>query len=285
MKSLHVNISKSISRAEEEIIRGSTNSFCEFLHHHDEMQISYMVACEGDVFVEDYKGKFQGGDVFVVGSNQAHLFKENEQKKFSTHTKMYSVFVDLNCFNKNFSHIPEFQSVILTLRKYSTGAKFSHNLKAGIFQHIVKIVESDETERLIHFLNLIHSMSQARGYEVLSSSEFSAAKFGFDQQRLDKVIKFTKSNLSRAIRLEEAAEVAFLTPESFCKYFKNKTGKTYIQYVNELRVSTATQFLIQENLNLSEICAKVGFSNMSYFNRIFKKIKGATPKEFQISLS
>jgi YesN/AraC family two-component response regulator len=281
MKSIHFNMSHS----EEEIIKVDVvDKFYAFLHHHQEMQISYLLDCEGDVMVEDYKGSFKSGDIFIIGSKQAHIFKEKLANDINTsNIKMYTVFLDLELFHKYFSQILEFQFLLRTLKKFNSGAKISGDVKSKLANFIVQTVESSDSDRLICFFNLIKSIAEIQEYEVLSINDVSIVRMGFDNQRLEKVLAFTKENLNRAIRLEEAAEVAFLTPESFCKYFKNKTGKTYIQYVNELRVNRASRFLIQEDFNLNEICSKVGFTNMSYFNRIFKKIKGSTPKEFQVS--
>jgi AraC-like DNA-binding protein len=266
MKAIHLNISNS----EEEFIKVNVdNKYCTNLHHHHEMQISYFVNCDGDVIVEDYKGHFSSGDVFIIGANQAHVFKNNViESRTSPAIKMYTIFLDLDLLSKHFSNIFEFQFLLRTLKKFNTGAKFADNGKKKISELIVKTVESSGAERLITFLSLVKSIEEVEAYEVLSIADFSIVRSGFDNHRLDKVIAFTKENLNRSIRLEEAADVAFLTPESFCKYFVNRASK----------------FLIQEDYNLNEICSKVGFTNMSYFNRIFKKIKGSTPKEFQISL-
>ncbi len=282
MKAIHLNISNS----EEEFIKVDVDTkYCTNLHHHQEMQISYFVNCDGEVIVEDYKGHFSSGDVFIVGANQAHVFKNNVNESSAPEAfKIYTIFLDLDLLSKHFSNIFEFQFLLRTLKKFNTAAKIADEGKKKISELVVRTVESSGAERLIAFLSLVKSIEEVVNYEILSIANFSAVRSGFDNQRLVKVMAFTKENLNRTIRLEEAADVAFLTPESFCKYFKNKTGKTYIQYVNELRVNRASKFLIQEDYNLNEICSKVGFTNMSYFNRIFKKIKGSTPKEFQISL-
>jgi AraC-like DNA-binding protein len=283
MKAIHLNISSS----EEEFIKVNVNNkYCANLHHHHEMQISYFLNCDGDVIVEDYKGNFSRGDVFIIGANQAHVFKNNlPEKGASDDIRMYTIFLDLDLLRKHFSHVFEFQFLLRTLKKFNAGARIAGDEKNKIADLIVKTVENTGAERLISFLSLVKSIEGVENHEILSINDSSVIRYGFDNQRLDKVVAFTKENLNRAIRLEEAADVAFLTPESFCKYFKNKMGKTYIQYVNELRVNRASKFLIQEDYNLNEICSKVGFTNMSYFNRIFKKIKGSTPKEFQISLA
>jgi AraC-like DNA-binding protein len=261
MKSRHINFSNS----DEEIIKaGVVDNFCNYFHHHKEMQITYLVNAEGNFFVEDYKGNFKSGDIIIIGSNQTHFFNDRlADDSRSTGIKMYSVFLDLEQFQNYFAHIPEFQYLLRTLKKFNSGAKISEELKINLANFIIQSAECSDSERLICFFNLIKAMEEIKEYEVLNVNNLSLPTTGFDNQRLERVILFTKENLHRAIKLEEAADLAFLTPESFCKYFKSKTGKTYIQYVNEMRVNQASKFLMQEKFNLSEICSKVGFSNIS----------------------
>ncbi len=281
MKSIHLNLSKS----EAEIVTTGTNVFCEHLHYHQEFQISCLLNCEGEYVVEDCKGKFESGDVFLIACNQVHLFKEDGFDTIkNSKEKLFSVFIDTKLVEQCFSNLLEFQFVLKGLRNFSGGAKVLDANKSEIVDLILATIKSGPSDKMINFLKLMQRIAAIKSYEAFSWSESLNVKANYDSQRLDKVIAFTRDNINRTIRLEEAADVAFLTPESFCKYFKNKTGKTYIQYLNEMRVHTASKFLIQESFNLNEICSRVGFSNMSYFNRIFKKIKGTTPKEFQTNI-
>ena len=102
----------------------------------------------------------------------------------------------------------------------------------------------------------------------------------YDGNRLNKVIEFTFKEFSRTITLKEVATLANLTAEAFCKYFKTRTRKTYISFLNEIRVNHACR-LLTEDKSISTICYDCGFTNLSNFNRIFRKLKQHTPGEWR----
>lgn len=102
----------------------------------------------------------------------------------------------------------------------------------------------------------------------------------YDGSRLNKVLEFTFKEFQRTIKLKEVSTLANLTPEAFCKYFKTRTRKTYINFLNEIRINHACRLLTQER-TIADICYDAGFTNLSNFNRIFKKIKKVSPNEWR----
>jgi AraC-like DNA-binding protein len=84
------------------------------------------------------------------------------------------------------------------------------------------------------------------------------------------------------ISLETISEVANMTKNAFCKYFKKRTNKTYFRFLNELRIEHACKLLIDDNdMAIADIAYKSGFKNLSNFNRQFKFIKGINPNKFR----
>ncbi len=89
------------------------------------------------------------------------------------------------------------------------------------------------------------------------------------------------NNFSRKIKLDEIATVANLSPTAFCRYFKSRTNKTFVGFLNEIRVGYACKLLLEREKSASEICYLSGFNNLTNFNIQFKKIKNLTPIEYQ----
>ena len=71
-----------------------------------------------------------------------------------------------------------------------------------------------------------------------------------------------------------------MTRESFCRWFKKSTGSTFINYLNSTRIEKACQYLLEGERSVGQISYEVGFDTVSHFNRVFKKLKGKTPKEY-----
>ena len=90
-----------------------------------------------------------------------------------------------------------------------------------------------------------------------------------------------EKNYNEEISLIKIAEIANLTPTSFCRMFKLKTKKSFVEYLNEIRVSNACKLLIETDMGIAEIAYKCGYKAASNFNQLFKKIIGTTPKEYR----
>jgi AraC-like DNA-binding protein len=89
------------------------------------------------------------------------------------------------------------------------------------------------------------------------------------------------SEYHRKIQLDEVADVANMTTNSFCRYFKKRTRKSYIDFLTEIRIGQARKFLQENDLSISQICFEVGFNNLSNFNRKFREVCAITPTEFR----
>ena len=102
---------------------------------------------------------------------------------------------------------------------------------------------------------------------------------------MSAVLEFTMNHFQQEISLSTISQEAAMTKNAFCKYFKKRTNKTYITFLNELRIEEASKLLqVEKDLSITEIAEACGFQNISNFNRKFKQIKGQTPRDFRKSL-
>jgi AraC-like DNA-binding protein len=88
-------------------------------------------------------------------------------------------------------------------------------------------------------------------------------------------------NAKRRISVSEISRHIGMSKSSFCIFFKKATGKTFVNYLNEYRIETACQLLNTTKNSVSDICYEVGFEDIPYFNRVFKKTKSMSPKEYR----
>ena len=116
---------------------------------------------------------------------------------------------------------------------------------------------------------------------VLSSSDMRQTTTNESSERIDTVLKFISDNYASSISLDDISNVACMTTNSFCRFFKKMTNKSFTQFLNEIRIRNASRILVQENLPVSEVCYVVGFNSITNFNKQFKQIMGATPKKFR----
>jgi len=139
-------------------------------------------------------------------------------------------------------------------------------------------------ERVLQFLSILVILAGSEDCKPIASPSFAADTSLYDQERMDRVFQFLNSQLGRAVRLAEAARIVNLSEGAFSRFFRLHTGKTFPEFVNELRIGHASSLLMEDNLNVTEVAFKCGFTNLSNFNRQFLKLKGLSPREFRLQL-
>jgi len=133
----------------------------------------------------------------------------------------------------------------------------------------------------MQFLKILNLISKSDDLKKLSGEREYKNYNEKEGKRMNDVLQFTFKESNRQIKIEEVAEIAHLTPEAFCRFFKVRTRKTYINFLNEVRISNACKLLMNKEESISEICFKVGFNNLSNFNRIFKRLTNYSPGEYR----
>lgn len=281
-------ISFQIPKSQLEFVRFQEDRgqhFYDKLHQHPQLQLTVILEGKGQFLSGDYVGRYQPGDVYFLGENAPHVFR-SDPEYFEEESELNSsgntIFFDFAVLGKALGELEDLQS----LRKFKdfTGSCFqvfgeSKNEILEIFE------EFSGSSGLIRFQLAIKLLSILdRSGENLAALNRSTQMRGLserDGKRMDQVMQFLLENRFGQITLEETAEKANLSKEAFCRFFKLRTRKTFTQYVLQLRINEAQKLLEETDLGISEIAFKVGFENLSYFNRSFKAILGKSPREFR----
>lgn len=256
--------------------------FYDKYHQHEEIQISYIKKGEGTVLVGDMISEYQEGDVLIMGSNLPHVFKSDvsESKSLSV---MITIFFTKDAFGKNFFNLPELNSMNSFFDAIKNGIRIT-NTKPSVLKKFKKFKEADKYDQFIIFFHLLKAFYEAEK-KLLSSYVFNKPFTDAEGKRMQMVFDFVMNNYQKNITLDEIAQIATMTKNAFCKYFKTRTNKTFFQFLIEIRIEHAAKLLIKnKELSIIEISELSGFNNISNFNRKFKEIKKKTPFEFKNSL-
>jgi AraC-like DNA-binding protein len=251
------------------------------LHQHPEIQLTVIKESNGTLIAGDYVGPFHAGDVFVIGSNQPHVFR-NDEKFFRKKSRAVAitVFFDDTTLGEPFWLLQEMKPLQWFLKNSSGGFRVVGKKKKLLAEKIQALAIADGIDRLIHFFEILKALGSRKELQPLSKPFIQRNIKTYDGSRLNKIIEFTFKEFHRTITLKEVASLAHLSPEAFCKYFKTRTRKTYIGFLNEIRINHACRLLTADR-TIADICYDCGFTNLSNFNRIFRKIKGITPREWR----
>ncbi len=249
-------------------------------HFHEEFELFFSIKGEGVRLVGDNMDHFIDEELFLIRGGLPHLFK-NDNKEESGIVD-YIVLKFKEPFSENyFFSIPEFALILELLQNSKRGITFSTESIKKVKPLLIKISKAEGISKIILFLDIIKILSESTDYKYLASENFILKESKKGKKRIHKVVDYIAENYVQDISLDDLAEVACMTTNSFCRYFKNTTGKTAFQFIREYRVNKACQMLINGQKSISEICFDTGFNSFSSFNRIFKNLKNISASEYK----
>lgn len=257
--------------------------FYDELHAHPEIQIMLILKSEGTLIAGDYVGRFTAGDLFVIGSNLPHVFR-NDKAYYSSVRRLkahsISLYFNQHYLGEHFWQLDEMGPVRNFVEKAGRGLKIYGRTKDNIEKEVVRVSKLKGIEKIISFFEILKLLTASKELKPLSVSHHQQGYSESEGKRMNNILQFTFQESHRKIYIDEVADIANLSPEAFCRYFKIRTGKTYTSFLNEVRISNACKLLINKDLSVQDVCFQVGFINLSNFNRAFKRITSKTPSNY-----
>ncbi len=258
--------------------------FYDSIHYHPECQLTYIQKGEGTCFIGNAVERFKAGDVFLIGQNVPHVFRsdakyyqeDNKLESYST-----SIYLNEDTFGRQLFDLPELYAVKKLLESAAQGITFSLSDAQFVGQMILKAKELTEFSRFHYILGLFNTMAEIHDVQVLSTVPFKQPSSENDNERINLVFKYLTTHYDREISLQEIANVASMTTNSFCRYFKKRTGKSFSNFLNGLRIEYACHQIANSKDGFANISMDCGFNSLSYFNRQFKTITGLTPNAYR----
>ena len=195
---------------------------------------------------------------------------------------MISLFFTPSSYGEDFFGHPEFHSFGHFFDSVKLGFKLNLNTR-GLGKKMLEMTHQDSLDRFLSFIELLRETSK-RDLNTLSSAIHKKRFSEIEGKRMRKIMEYTLDNFDKNLTVKEVAEIANMTPNAFCRYFKQRANKTYFNFVLDIRIGHACKLLSRNReLRISEIAFQSGFNNLTNFNRKFKQIKGLTPSEFRDS--
>lgn len=253
-------------------------------HRHKEIQLTYILKGKGTFLIGNFSHHFEEDEVFIVDADEAHMFKKVDMVSappLEQGIHAIHIFIDYQAF-ANFFTLPEFEGAKSFLEKINGSKKLTAEYAIPLKSNFLKINQSEGTQRLLQFLNLIDHLSKKIELWTSLYTGIPQKKYSDDEGiRMNDIFQYTFAHFTEKVTLEQISEVAHMTPHAFCKYFKKHTRKTYVAFLNEIRVEQACKLLINgQSENMADIAFRTGFNNVVNFNRVFKKVIKLSPSEY-----
>lgn len=280
MKTIQYNVPVPKDRTvfiQEDIL----DKFYPYMHRHEEYQLIRIVEGSGQLLVDDNLHGFEQGDIFLLGPNQSHVFKNRPEEGPA---KSISIFFSTKGGLANMLNLPELSVLLDFISKNCRGFQVPKAYLAQVSERIEILKKSDSMDRLINFFYLLKALNKVSSELKPLSGISPNDREAVGAMRINMLCKYIEDNFKDNITLCEVAEKANLTPQAFCRYFKKSTGKTFVSYLNEMRVQEACRLLVVERHDcISMVAYNCGFNSITNFNRVFRNVMGVSPKEYAVN--
>lgn len=254
-------------------------------HFHPEIELTLIRSGHGQRFVGDDIDTFSAGDLVLLGRDLPHTWMSSADlpKRRNACQSVVIQFRD-DCFGKGFfSALPELARVQGLLRRAGRGLCFDGPIRDQVATTMIAMQSAAPFDRMTMLLQSLDALAQAPAEAVrtLSSEGFRPQTTHFGRHGIGTVLAYLNRQYTEAVRLETVADMAHLSPSAFSRFFQRSTGKSFTDYLTELRVGRACELMIGTDRKISAIGYESGFNNLSNFNRQFLKVKRLTPRAYR----
>ena len=260
----------------------SKSEFTYPIHSHQEVELNFTEHAAGVRRIVGDSVEIMGDYdlVLIASKNLEHVWEQHECR--SERVREITIQFSEDLFNKNFTNKGQFDSIREMISKAQRGLSFPMSAILKVYSRLDKLsAEKDGFKAILTFMSILHDLSECEDAKVLSSSSFAKIETYSDSKRVQKVQSYINENYKSDIRLPVLAQMVDMSPVAFSRFFKLKTGKSLSDYIIDIRLGYASSLLVDSSNSIADICYDCGFNNLSNFNRIFKKKKNCSPKEFR----
>lgn len=256
-------------------------------HAHPELELVFIIEGFGKRIIGNKIEPFEAGDMVFIGSNVPHLWLSDPlfyEEHSTLQSKAIVTYFNPKVFAQIFDSIKEFGSIREMIRQSSKGIRIHGETRNTIANKLVELSSMEgfkKVEGLLQIMNLI-STSEEKSFIVSEETELHDDIYS---DKLINVIKFTKDHLHEQITLHQVADIACMTEQSFCRFFKKRVKKSFSKFLSELRISHARELLIQTDKTVNDIAYLCGFKSSSHFCHVFKGFSGESPVQYKLSMS
>lgn len=254
------------------------------IHSHEELELNFIKNGKGAKrFIGDHFAEIEELELVLVGSNLPHAWQNHKCK--SKEIKEVTIQFHKDLFDEKFLQRNQMSFIRKMLERSAKGILFSKQTIQQIMPRLTSLNKKQGFDSVLELLSILHDLSVSRNMRTLSDALFSKTELSYNSRRIDSVVKYMNQNFHKNISLSEISKLVNMTNVSFSRFFKTRTGITFMDSLLELRLGHASRLFIDTTQPVAEVAYHCGFNNISNFNRLFKKKKGCTPKEFRESYS
>ncbi|MFI3293699.1 MAG: AraC family transcriptional regulator [Rikenellaceae bacterium] len=263
------------------IVERHKSEFTYPIHRHKEYELNFVEGGAGVTrVVGDSIETIGEYDLVLIGQeNLEHAWEQGECKTESV--REITIQFSNEIFAESLLLRNQFDSIRKMLDRSKRGLSFPLNSIMKVYSLLDVVATKAGFDQFMVIMRILYELSRCEGAQTLSNTSFAKVEQSADSRRVAKINAYISVHYREQIRLNTLADLVGMTPPAFSRFFKLRTGSNLSDYITDIRLGAASRLLVDSTMGISEICYECGFNNLSNFNRIFKKRKQVTPKEFR----
>jgi AraC-like DNA-binding protein len=264
-----------------------SDNLSDQFHFHNAYEIALIIEGNGRRIVGDNVDNFSNGDLTLLAPNLPHvIYSDKKYHIIECSTKVHAlvVYFHPDWIAEHHMNSADFAPLKKLLSQFKRGIKIEGRTHDIVQNLLLKLRSADGLKSFTILFQILYEISKSKDYSCLASARYSNTYNENDIKRINDVYKYVMENFTEVISLDTVASIAYMTPSAFCKYFKNKTNKTFTHFVNEIRINYACELLMNKNLDISQISIQCGFNNFTSFNKNFKHFTKTTPSTYRMKI-
>ncbi|WP_156305974.1 AraC family transcriptional regulator [Sphingobacterium endophyticum] len=257
--------------------------FSTEFHFHSACQMTYIVQSEGKRIIGDNVDRFLPDELTFIGSDLPHVWHNDQNSDLLVEeAKSLALYIEPSLTIETLGQFFNSHKIDAFFNLSKRGLIFYGKTKRELKSKLLEIVRTPYgPQKTILLLEILDTMVNTDEFECISSVGYTNNYNPVDNNKIEKVFKHVFDNYAKEILLSDVSDMSNMSKHAFCRYFKTRTQKTFIQFVNEVRISEACKMITENKLQITNIAYECGFNSLSNFNKIFKSVKGITPSEFK----
>lgn len=250
-----------------------------FWHFHPEYEIVYISHGRGKRHIANHISYYEDGDLIFLGPKLPHSSFSEELSE--SHTEVV-VQMRSDFMGEGFFALPETRGIQQLFERSRRGISFFGATKRQVGDLLLGMLEEEGFRRLLGLLQILQVLAESEEYVSLEAESLELPVDTQHYERIQRIYAYVHKEFQGTISLEAAASEANMSVPAFCRFFKKASGKTFTQFVSEVRVAHACNLLSTDTMSIAAISFECGFNNLSHFNKQFRMWSGFTPREYRM---
>ena len=270
----------ALSPEDSFLVEDRTKEYFDYpIHYHPEMELNFVLSGKNvRRIVGDSMENIDDIDLVLVGPNLHHVWEQHE----CLNKKIREVTIQFHndLFDETLLNRSVMRPIKEMFNRSSHGILFSRETSLALKDRLLKVSKMEGMDNFMELLSILYDLAISRNQRLLSTLSVQPDNFE-NSNKINVLHEYVQKNYANKISLSTAATLVNMSNVSFNRYIKKRTGKTFVDYLNEVRIGYASKFLVEKELSVSEIAFMCGFNSIANFNRVFKKNKKKTPTEYR----